>query len=143
MLLESIKWEQGGCIHQLPNLPSPNEQHLFKSYVKIRFQLGDKPPDIHNQLSTAEHVEFIWQNWAINLPNMGVAVPRAPVGTRSPEPPILLVNCYFEIKFHKIIRVNPPPPPPPLNEQNHHYNDWEYTCRLRDLDLLPIKYFLY
>ena len=28
-----------------------------------------------------------------------------------------------------------------LNEQYHHYNDWEYTCRLRDLDLLPIKYF--
>ena len=26
----------------------------------------------------------------------------------------LLVNCYLEIKFHKIIRVNPPPPPPPL-----------------------------
>ena len=23
----------------------------------------------------------------------------------------LLVNCYLEIKFHKIIRVNPPPPP--------------------------------
>ena len=28
-----------------------------------------------------------------------------------------------------------------LNEQYHHYNDWEYPCRLRDLDLLPIKYF--
>ena len=28
--------------------------------------------------------------------------------------PSLLVNCYLEIKFHKIIRVNPPPPPPPL-----------------------------
>ena len=27
-----------------------------------------------------------------------------------------------------------------LNEQYHHYNEWEYTCRLRDLDLLPIKY---
>ena len=25
--------------------------------------------------------------------------------------PSLLVNCYLEIKFHKIIRVNPPPPP--------------------------------
>ena len=25
--------------------------------------------------------------------------------------PNLLVNCYLEIKFHKIIRVNPPPPP--------------------------------
>ena len=24
--------------------------------------------------------------------------------------PSLLVNCYLEIKFHKIIRVNPPPP---------------------------------
>ena len=23
--------------------------------------------------------------------------------------PSLLVNCYLEIKFHKIIRVNPPP----------------------------------
>ena len=30
--------------------------------------------------------------------------------------PSLLVNCYLEIKFHKIIRVNPPPPPPPLNQ---------------------------
>ena len=29
-----------------------------------------------------------------------------------------------------------------LNDQYHHYNDWEYTCRLRDLDLLPIKYIL-
>ena len=31
--------------------------------------------------------------------------------------PSLLVNCYLEIKFYKIIRVNPrpPPPPPPLN----------------------------
>ena len=29
--------------------------------------------------------------------------------------PSLLVNCYLEIKFHKIIRVNSPaPPPPPL-----------------------------
>lgn len=28
-----------------------------------------------------------------------------------------------------------------LNEQHHHYNEWEYTCRLRDLDLLPLKYF--
>ena len=28
--------------------------------------------------------------------------------------PSLLVNCYLEIKFHKIIRVNTPPPPPPL-----------------------------
>jgi hypothetical protein len=27
-----------------------------------------------------------------------------------------------------------------LNEQYHHYNDWEYTCRLRDLRLLPIEY---
>ena len=27
-----------------------------------------------------------------------------------------------------------------LNEQDHHYNDWEYICRLRDLDLLPLKY---
>ena len=25
--------------------------------------------------------------------------------------PSLLVYCYLEIKFHKIIRVNPPPPP--------------------------------
>ena len=47
---------------------------------------------------------------------MGVAVPRALVGTRSPEPPQnfvigpnLLVNCYLEIKFHNKIRVNPPP----------------------------------
>ena len=59
-----------------------------------------------------EHVQVIWQNWAKNWPNMGVAVPRAPVGTRSPEPlkssvtgPSLLVNCYIEIKFHKKIRV--------------------------------------
>ena len=28
-----------------------------------------------------------------------------------------------------------------LNEDCHHYNDWEYTCRLRDLKLLPIKYY--
>ena len=28
-----------------------------------------------------------------------------------------------------------------LNEQYHHYNDLEYTCRLRDLNLLPIKYY--
>ena len=28
-----------------------------------------------------------------------------------------------------------------LNEQYHHYSDLEYTCRLRDLKLLPIKYF--
>ena len=39
---------------------------------------------------------------------MGVAVPRAPVGTWGPEPlkssvtgPSLLVNCYLEIKFYK------------------------------------------
>ena len=33
--------------------------------------------------------------------------------------PSLLVNCYLEIKFHKIIRVNPPPPPPPpLKSEN-------------------------
>ena len=25
-----------------------------------------------------------------------------------------------------------------LNEQYHHYNDWEYICRLGDLNLLPI-----
>ena len=34
-----------------------------------------------------EHAKVTWQNLATNLPNMGVAVPRAPVGTRSPEPP--------------------------------------------------------
>ena len=28
-----------------------------------------------------------------------------------------------------------------LNEQYHHYNDWEYTCRLRDLNILPIRYY--
>ena len=28
-----------------------------------------------------------------------------------------------------------------LNEQYHHYNDLEYICRLRDLNLLPIKYY--
>ena len=28
-----------------------------------------------------------------------------------------------------------------LNEQYHHYSDWEYTCRLRDLRLLPIRSF--
>ena len=27
-----------------------------------------------------------------------------------------------------------------LDEQYHHYSDWEYICRLRDLKLLPIKY---
>ena len=29
--------------------------------------------------------------------------------------PSLSVNCYLEIKFHKIIRVNPPPPPLIMN----------------------------
>ena len=29
--------------------------------------------------------------------------------------PSLLVNCYLEIKFHKIIRVNPPGSTDPLN----------------------------
>ena len=28
--------------------------------------------------------------------------------------PSLLVNCYIEIKFNKIIKGDPPPPPPPL-----------------------------
>ena len=32
----------------------------------------------------------------------------------------LLVNCYLEIKFHKIIRVNPPP----LNYQNCSPSDY-------------------
>ena len=32
--------------------------------------------------------------------------------------PSLLVNCYLEIKFHKIIRVNPPPP---LNVKKGHF----------------------
>ena len=27
--------------------------------------------------------------------------------------PSLLINCYLQIKFYKIIRLNPPPPPPP------------------------------
>ena len=31
MLLESIKWEPGGCFHQLPNYSSPNGQHLSTS----------------------------------------------------------------------------------------------------------------
>ena len=34
-----------------------------------------------------EHVKVIWHNWEYFGPKMGVAVPRAPVGTRSPEPP--------------------------------------------------------
>ena len=33
--------------------------------------------------------------------------------------PSLLVNCYLEIKFHKIIRVNPPLKPSILKEQYH------------------------
>ena len=38
--------------------------------------------------------------------------------------PSLLVNCYLEIKFHKIIRVNRlnPPPPPPLRPLNRNYS---------------------
>ena len=49
-------------------------------------------------------------------PNMGVGVPRAPVGNRSPEllkslvtGPSLLVNCYLEIKFHKKNQSEPGP----------------------------------
>ena len=39
---------------------------------------------------------------------MGVAAPRAPFGGSGPGPhqefgPSLLVNCYLDIKFHKII----------------------------------------
>ena len=30
-----------------------------RAYVKIRFQLGDKPLDIHNQLSTAERGTYV------------------------------------------------------------------------------------
>ena len=63
-----------------------------------------------------------------NWPNMGVAVPQGPVGTRSPEAlkslvmgPSLLVNCYLEIKFHKKIRVNPPPP------LNNNILNWNLT----------------
>ena len=28
-----------------------------------------------------------------------------------------------------------------LNEEYHHYNDIEYICRLRDVNLLPLKYY--
>ena len=48
---------------------------------------------------------MIWQNLAKNLPNKGVAVPRAPVapGDQNPLKSLvmglsLLVNCYLEIK---------------------------------------------
>ena len=57
-----------------------------------------------------EYFNVILQNWATNLPNMGVAVPLK----SSVTGPSLLVNFYLEIMFHKIIRVNPPPPPTPL-----------------------------
>ena len=31
-----------------------------------------------------------------------------------------------------------------MSEHNHHYNDYEYLCRLKELDLLPMKYkFIY
>ena len=72
-----------------------------------------------------EHVKVVWQNWAKNWQNKGVAVPRAPVGTQSPEPRqkigiSLLVNCYLEIKFHnqKTGWTPPPPPPPPPSTPN-------------------------
>ena len=42
--------------------------------------------------------------------------------------PSLLVNCYLEIKFHKIIRVNPPPPP--LNNGNK-TNDIYFTAQYK------------
>ena len=38
--------------------------------------------------------------------------------------PSLLVNCYLEIKFHKIIRLNPPPP---LNTVPPHFKR-VYVC---------------
>ena len=28
-----------------------------------------------------------------------------------------------------------------LDEQDHHYDDWEHTRRLKDLGILPLKYF--
>ena len=73
------------------------------------------------------HVKVIWHSWATKGPNMGVAVPRAPVGGWSPGPPnefghgsglCLLVNCYLGNKSHKKFRLVSPPPSPPSIEIN-------------------------
>ena len=58
---------------------------------------------------------------------MGVAVPRAPVGTRSPEPPqkfghgpLFVGQLLSRNQVSQKIRVKPPPPPPPpLKFQMH------------------------
>ena len=43
--------------------------------------------------------------------------------------PSLLVNCYLEIKFHKIIRVNPPP----LNVKFFRFSCLEKGYRLKKI----------
>ena len=56
--------------------------------------------------------------------------------------PSLLVNCYLEIKFHKIIRVNPhPPPPPPLNQSIDYWR--MFGRETPDLQGLALNILLY
>ena len=52
--------------------------------------------------------------------------------------PSLLVNCYLEIKFHKIIRVNPPPPPliEMAKSMNSKLNFIEVQFKLRCISLV-------
>ena len=51
----------------------------------------------------------IYQIWAwLSRGHRWSPVVRNPLKS-SVTGPSLLVNCYLEIKFHKIIRVNPPP----------------------------------
>ena len=42
-----------------PTTRLPMDNTSQRAYVKIWFQLGDKPLDIHNQLSTAEGGDYV------------------------------------------------------------------------------------
>ena len=53
----------------------------------------------------------------------------------------LLVNCYLEIKFHKIIRVNPPPLRKKINERQRLKNEKSRKKTITNFFLLFNTYF--
>ena len=87
---------------------------LVNCYLEIKFHkiisVNPPPPPLRSFGKIGPQIDQIWA-WLSRGHRWSPGV-RNPLKS-SVTGPSLLVNCYLEIKFHKIISVNPPPPPPP------------------------------
>ena len=128
------------------------------------YTLGDtilEYTDSEKDLGVIVTSNMSWDNQCLSIFNIGVSrlgmVKRVCYFTKNPQQKralyLAIVRSNFEhcsiiwrptsvVMINKLESIQKRAVKWILNEDYHHYNDWEYTCRLRDLNLLPIKYYL-